>query len=540
MRLSLCLSFLSIFWAALYLPALGVHELQGEEARRVLPGRTMIQTGEWLVPRSGGEVYNRKPPLINWVSAAAIKLTGRMDEWTVRMPSVLMMLALGLSILLCLRVWLGNDQALLTALITLTSIDLLFDKGRLVEIEALYISLFGIALVLWLGLRWQGRDLAAWLASGAVLGLGFLAKGPPHMWYFYALVVGVLLAEKRGRDLLSWKHLCGLAVFFAVWTPWAIMNSARNPLNDSTAVWQDQITQRLGFAEFNLKNYLLQVPQSLVNFLPWTLLLPLCWHRNVVAIWRNKGRHGQWMLGLRKGLLWAFFVIALLPSSRPRFMLPVIIAAAVLVADALACMGAGWLARWGRCWRWGMAAIASIGLGVLAVGSIPFITPLSEHQFEATGWVLWVMAACMIVSWLWRKPAPDTLPTFGISTAFAFTVLIGVFTFAVLPRLITRDKLRPFAARIVAQTGPTEPILLYKVAERMWPFYLGLRCFELADPKDLATSRPFRWVIVPRNLWNSDPDGAIIKARFGSVVSESPLSDPLDHTNYVLLGFAGR
>ena len=98
MRLSLCFFILITFWAAIYVPALGSRELQGEEARRVLPGRTMIQTGEWIVPRSGGEVYNRKPPLVNWMSAAAIKITGRMDEWTVRTPSVLMMLALGLSL----------------------------------------------------------------------------------------------------------------------------------------------------------------------------------------------------------------------------------------------------------------------------------------------------------------------------------------------------------------------------------------------------------------------------------------------------------
>ena len=59
-------------WAVIYLPGLNIREVQGEEARRVLPGRTMLQTGDWVVPRSAGRVYNRKPPLINWVSAAAI------------------------------------------------------------------------------------------------------------------------------------------------------------------------------------------------------------------------------------------------------------------------------------------------------------------------------------------------------------------------------------------------------------------------------------------------------------------------------------
>jgi 4-amino-4-deoxy-L-arabinose transferase-like glycosyltransferase len=142
--------FLIIFaWALLYLPGLGTRELQGEEARRVLPGRTMLQTGDFMVPRSGGRVYNRKPPLTNWVSAAAITLTGRMNEWTVRLPSTLVLLALALVAWFALKGWLGEPTALLTALILLTNIGFL-EKGRLIEIEALYFCLYGMALLCWL------------------------------------------------------------------------------------------------------------------------------------------------------------------------------------------------------------------------------------------------------------------------------------------------------------------------------------------------------------------------------------------------------
>ncbi len=538
MRLSLCLCLLISFWAALYLPTLGTRELQGEEPRRTMPGRTMMQNGDWIVPRSGGEVYNRKPPLVNWLSAGAIKLTGRMDEWTVRMPSVLLMLALGLAALLSLRGWLGNEQALLAALIMLTSIGFI-EKGRLAEIEASYMSLFGIALVLWLGLRWQGRDLAAWLASGLVLGIGFLAKGPPHVWYFYALIIGVLLAEKRGRDLLSWKHLAGLAMFFAVWTPWAVMNSAHNPLKDSTAVWQDQITHRLGFAEFDLKNYLLQIPQSLGNFLPWALLLPLCWSAGVTATWQKAGRHGQWMLGLRRALPWAFLVIALLPSSRPRFMLPLNAGAALLVTQALAALHADKLERWSRWWRLGMVFVTIIGIGGLAYGALPIMGHPGEHEFEATGWVLWMLAAWMILTWLWRGSVRTSIVHFGLSTALAFSILGGAFAFSIVPRRLAHEKLRPFVASIVEKTGPTDPVMLYKVAERQWPFYLGMRCYEVADLKDQPRDIAFHWVIVPKNLWTAGPDHDLLTGRLGKVTTETPLSEPLDHSDLVLVRFAG-
>src|ERR1700758_3579787 len=81
-----------LVWAALYLPALGSLAIKGEEGRRVLPGITMLQTGNYLVPQVGGETYFRKPPLINWLAAASFKIFGCQNEWTARMPSVVCVL----------------------------------------------------------------------------------------------------------------------------------------------------------------------------------------------------------------------------------------------------------------------------------------------------------------------------------------------------------------------------------------------------------------------------------------------------------------
>src|SRR5205085_5307631 len=84
-------------WAALYLPALGSLAIKGEEGRRILPGITMLQTGNYLVPQLGGETYFRKPPLVNWLVAASFKVTGIQNEWTARLPSVLCVLAVAIA-----------------------------------------------------------------------------------------------------------------------------------------------------------------------------------------------------------------------------------------------------------------------------------------------------------------------------------------------------------------------------------------------------------------------------------------------------------
>lgn len=474
-----------IVWAAVYLPGLGTRELKGEEARRVLPGRTMLQTGDWIIPRSAGQIYNRKPPGINWATAAAIKVTGRMDEWTVRMPSALAMLALAVAVLVAMRDLLGREGSLLAALMVLTAIGNI-DKGRLAEIEALYCSLFGIAFVSWLALWWREKKAAAWLVSGLALGLGFLVKGPPHVWYFYAIVIAVLAAEQQLAELKSWRHLAGLAIFFATWAWWAALNSGGNPQQDSGAVWTEQITHRLGFSEFDLGNWLLQIPASIASFLPWALLLPIVWGVGV----RDSGfrvaggdadeidsrRKERVSLGLRRGLVVGFLVIAILPSSRPRFMLPLITVAAVLLALAL--MNQELRLRQ-RLRPWINGAIAIVCLGMVG---------------------------------------------------YAALISRGVFT---------KHELRPFAAQIMSRTGPEPRIVLFRCQERMWPFYLGMGCREIDYQKELPPA-PL-WVMTP--AMDRDENLATLRGHYKEPSSETLIREPLTDdaggkgVEYVLMRF---
>src|SRR5437667_4369548 len=91
------LQIVILIWAALYLPALGSLAIKGEEGRRILPGITMLETGNYLVPQVGGETYFRKPPLINWIVAASFKIFRAQNEWTARLPSVIAVLLVALS-----------------------------------------------------------------------------------------------------------------------------------------------------------------------------------------------------------------------------------------------------------------------------------------------------------------------------------------------------------------------------------------------------------------------------------------------------------
>ena len=63
--------------AALFLPGIGQRIIYiGDEARYAVLAQTMVETGDWLVPRIGGDVHMEKSPLFIW-AIAALSLAGR-------------------------------------------------------------------------------------------------------------------------------------------------------------------------------------------------------------------------------------------------------------------------------------------------------------------------------------------------------------------------------------------------------------------------------------------------------------------------------
>src|SRR6266516_1739231 len=197
-------------WAAIYLPALGSLAIKGEEGRRILPAVRMLETGDYMVPQVGSEPYLRKPPLINWLVAASFKIFGHRNEWTARLPSALSVLAVAIAFITVARASLGASGSTIAALIWLTNFGMI-EKGRLIEIEALYVSLCGLAIIFWLSFWIQGKSAwLIWIPASIFLGLGLLTKGPMHLLFFYAVVLSVVWQAKDARIFFHPAHLVGI------------------------------------------------------------------------------------------------------------------------------------------------------------------------------------------------------------------------------------------------------------------------------------------------------------------------------------------
>ena len=170
----------------------------------------MLESGNFLVPQVGGEDYFRKPPLINWAGgrcAQALRRPKRVDRpRTFRAQSS----NSGAGFRDRRASKPGSVGSLVAAVVWLTNVAIL-QKGRLIEIEALYTSLTAIAVILWLSWWREGRSpWLTWVVPWIFLGLGWLAKGPTHLLFFYAIVIAVLWQSRQWRLLYHPAHIVGI------------------------------------------------------------------------------------------------------------------------------------------------------------------------------------------------------------------------------------------------------------------------------------------------------------------------------------------
>jgi len=314
-RLASTLVLIAI-WAVTYLTNLGASEFRSEEGHRVMPAVQMLDNGNYLVPYVGTEPYLRKPPLVSWIVAGSFKLLGVRNEWTARLPSALFVLSVALMLWLFASPILGGFGSTVAALCWLTNLGLI-EKGRMIEIDAIYVSLFGVAFFLWL-ILWQ-RGGSSWLTfvvPWIFLGVGMLAKGPAHIIFFYVLICAVLWRNRRLSDLAQPAHVVGVLCTAGIFAAWLI--PFLHKLHESPMqVWAQEIAIAVYGEKASSTNWWLNFPHGFAYFLPWLLLLPFIrFHKIPDPVQREIVR------GLALGSILLFVVVLLIPGTLPRYILP--------------------------------------------------------------------------------------------------------------------------------------------------------------------------------------------------------------------------
>jgi len=469
-------------WALIYLPHLGSDELRGEEARRILPAREMIETGDWIVPRLAGEVYSAKPPLINWLIASSFLLTGHENEWTARLPNVVALLGFGLFCILFLAPWLGLARSLHIALATITTIALV-DKSRMAEIETLLVVLTGSAMFVWMRFWAEDRSpWVTWLAPGAVLAVGALAKGPVNLVFFLLLVVCTLARARNLRSLLHPAVPCTLILSLLPFTAWALANLALTPSADATTTdWWRQVAIRFRFENIDWGDWAQQVLQIPLNFLPW--LMPLAYALFLTARGRKResvsdssGRLDNVIGGSCLAILTGASFVLLLPQGLPRYTMPLFPPAAlvtVLLFSRLPLQHQRPYENFAR---------RTVRVGILLIFVIACIAPVvliaQEKIIDVEGVILAALltiGGCVFVFRWGRRVAWQVEASLVIALGVAVTLL------TIWPSR-TGDPKAVAAARQIETIAEESPHPLVIYAERRFRSSSQLRILFYLDP----------------------------------------------------------
>ncbi|MCY7355676.1 MAG: glycosyltransferase family 39 protein [Lysobacter sp.] len=196
-----------------------------DEPRFVLVARQMWESGEWLFPHRGRELYPDKPPLYFWLLGAAYALV-RNWTWAFLLPSLLAALGtLALSYDLGRRLW-SHRAGLWAATAVLVTAQFLYQAKRAqIDPTVTFFITFGVYGILrhtLLGPNWRWYWLGCFAAGLGVIskGVGFLALLAllPYAWMRWRQWPGVT-SPGPGH---SGRWLLGAAAFLGAIALWFV------------------------------------------------------------------------------------------------------------------------------------------------------------------------------------------------------------------------------------------------------------------------------------------------------------------------------
>src|SRR5215472_11839671 len=105
-----------VVWACAVLPNLALRSFIYEEGTNAEIARDILTRGDFLQPFVYGVRWHEKPSLLSWLIAGFARLTGGVNEWSARLPTLLSVLITALLVQRVTRQYAGLKTSLFAAL----------------------------------------------------------------------------------------------------------------------------------------------------------------------------------------------------------------------------------------------------------------------------------------------------------------------------------------------------------------------------------------------------------------------------------------
>jgi 4-amino-4-deoxy-L-arabinose transferase-like glycosyltransferase len=488
--------------AALYLPGIGERVLYiGDEARYALLARTMVETGDWLVPRIGAEVHLEKSPLFIW-AIAALSLAGRqVTELTAVLPAALSGIAgVGATLILARRLF-GPRAALLAAFALVATWGYFWHaRMALADMMVTFFAVAAAAAFATVVATGESRPLPM-AVCWACLGFGLAAKGPVALVPLIPFAA-FLLREDGWRGLAKLRPVMGVALVALISAPWVLPFAWRSGVSYvDTVIVADFVGPRLRAWDSVGELFFAAGPIG-VGFLPWTVFLPIA----IVEGWR-RAADDRTRRAFRFLVFWVIayvVIITLLPHKRDRYLLATYPVLAIMV---------GWVwDRWAarlrpdsfrlHAWLWAASAVLLAALVLLPMRIRTELMALLPPTMAGRLVVAALFAGAAVLAVLAaRRHRP--LAAFAAICAPMIVLLAyeGRVYVAGYNRLFD---VKSFAQRLAGRTSAADRLVTYRYQNLTLEFYTGRPVGRASTPDQLRTlvadDRPV-YVIADDRAW---------------------------------------
>lgn len=494
MRFGAALALVLLLVLALVLPGLGAAPLERAEIYFLDVARAMVETGDWLVPRYEGEPFFDKPPLVYWLMAVAFLGLGP-ETGAARLVPALAALGLVLA-----TAWMGTllyDRRTALAGAVILSTTLAFLTFARVAMSDMVLALSTtLAVALCLHALAPGRPAFVLPVLGAVLGLGFAAKGPIAI-----LVPGlafVLLLARSRRRLFAFARgelALGAVLFAALGLGWYVLVSLRLGAAPLAYFFLRENLERFAGGAYDVgRPFWFYAPAYAAGGLPWSLLAPIALWRLLSSGGGDEGPPARFLAG------WVALVLVPLSLSRGKidyYLLPLYPALSLLIGRFLVA------SPWRRLDRlWIRVSLVVLAASLALVAAHPPAVPRGwlpgpAAQAALFGVVLLTVIAALVAVFRLRSSLVMVALAGGMAASWLVLVAFFLPAFAAAQPnpAIVADVARELRyqpdLRLVTCTDPTR-------ARRDVLFHVRLRTEERCDLWGLAASRvPYLLLIGP-------------------------------------------
>jgi len=515
-----------ILAAILFFARLGARALWSSEFRWAEIAREMLVTHNYFWPTINGHVYYDKPLGSYWLVIFSTPFTGGLNEAATRLPCAIAgLLAVALLMLLVRRLY-DARTAILGGVILATSFSFVFfSRHASADVETLTGELAALLLFnhneeraggLWVVGLWL--IMAATSLTKGLLGfalpllvIGVYSCLRDGVVPFYQAISRGSLVERirrlveRNRWFFNWYTVAGVALGALVYgLPFQISSRLMGSEKGLQMVYRENVVRF--FHPFDHRGPIyLYVYVIFALMAPWSALLP------AALVETHSLRHGgaKPARADRFALVyfWATFIFFTVSGSRRSYyILPILPAAAILIARTLAYPGESELrstiAR--RLLAIGYAivafsAIAGIVLLIPAWAILPRpYDAFPELPAKPAFIVFWVVSVAAVVYTI-RKFSPYRA---AISVgAVAYLAMAYIYIFAMPAAEAYRGE-KPFGYAVLNKIGgSTDRLVLFKTEGPL--FYLNppkpIPEFDKQqDLQDAIAKRSIRWMIVRR------------------------------------------